>query len=119
MTECNQQSFEFEGHFSRQVTARFDGGQQTSDAGGLLLREADRRLNLLSRFAACFVDGRDPNRAFGSGDGFPAGVWHGAGLRRSQRPRATASWTLLIWSRTPCTPCTVRRRLFQFLTRQR
>ncbi len=62
MTECSQQSFEFEGHFSRQITVRFDGGQQTSDAGGLLLREADRRLNLLSRFAGCFVDGRDPKR---------------------------------------------------------
>ena len=62
MTECNQQRFEFEGHFSREVTARFDGGQQTSDAGGLLLRQTDRRLNLLSRFAACFVDGRDPKR---------------------------------------------------------
>ena len=62
MTECSQQSFEFERHFSKQLTARFNGGQQTSDAGGLLLREADRRLNLLSRFAACFVDGRDPNR---------------------------------------------------------
>jgi DDE family transposase len=62
MTECNQQSFGFEGHFSRQVTAEFDGGQQTSDGGGLLLREADRRLNLLSWFAACFVDGRDPER---------------------------------------------------------
>lgn len=62
MTECNQQSFEFEGHFSRQVTARFDGGQQTSDAGGLLLRETDRRLRLLSRFAACFADERDPAR---------------------------------------------------------
>ena len=62
MTECNQQSFEFEGHFSRKLTGRFDGGQQTSDAGGLLLRETNRRLNLLSRFAACFVDGRDPKR---------------------------------------------------------
>lgn len=62
MTECNQQSLEFEGHFSREVTGRFDGGQQTSDAGGLLLRETDRRLNLLGRFAACFVDGRDPER---------------------------------------------------------
>ncbi len=62
MTECNQGSFQFEGHFSRKVTARFDGGQQTSDAGGLLLREADRRLKLLSRFAACFVDGRDAKR---------------------------------------------------------
>jgi len=62
MTECSQPSFEFEEHFSRQVTARFDGGQQTSDAGGLLLRETDRRLNLLPRFASCFVDGRDPGR---------------------------------------------------------
>src|SRR5262245_24245226 len=62
MTECSQQSFEFEGHFSRQITARFTGGQQTSDGGALLLREVDRRLKLLSRFAACFVDRRDPKR---------------------------------------------------------
>jgi hypothetical protein len=62
MTECNQQSFEFEGHFSRQVTGQFDGGQQTSDAGGLLLRGTDRRLKLLSRFGACFADGRDASR---------------------------------------------------------
>ena len=62
MTECSQQSFGFEEHFSRQITAQFNGGQQTSDAGGLLLRETDRRLNLLSRFAACFVDGRDAGR---------------------------------------------------------
>jgi hypothetical protein len=62
MTECTQTSFEFEGHFSKQVVARFDGGRQTSDAGGLLLRETDRRLKLLSRFAACFIDGRDASR---------------------------------------------------------
>src|SRR5579871_3183805 len=62
MTECSQQSFEFERHFSRQLTARFDGGRQTSDAGGLLLRQTDRRMNLLSRFAACFMDGRDQKR---------------------------------------------------------
>ena len=34
----------------------------TSDAGGLLLRETDRHLNLLPRFAQCFLDGRDPER---------------------------------------------------------
>jgi hypothetical protein len=34
----------------------------TSDAGGLLLRETDRRLNLLPRLAQCFLDGRDPAR---------------------------------------------------------
>jgi hypothetical protein len=59
MTQCSQQSFGFEGHFYRKVTAEFDGGQQTSDAGALLLREVDRRLRLLRRFAACFIDGRN------------------------------------------------------------
>jgi hypothetical protein len=31
-----------------------------TDAGGLLLREIDRRLNLLPRLAQCFLDGRNP-----------------------------------------------------------
>jgi hypothetical protein len=44
------------------VTAQFDGGTMTSDAGGLLLREVDRKMNLLPRLAACFLDGRDPGR---------------------------------------------------------
>jgi hypothetical protein len=62
MTECTQTEFAFQAHFSRQVTGRFDGSTMTSDAGGLLLRETDRRLNLLPRLAQCFLDGRDPAR---------------------------------------------------------
>lgn len=62
MTECTQSSFEFQAHFSRMVRAQFDGGTMTSDAGGLLLRETDRRLKLLPRLAECFLDGRDPAR---------------------------------------------------------
>ncbi|HEV2581305.1 MAG TPA: IS1380 family transposase [Ktedonobacteraceae bacterium] len=62
MTECTQNSFEFQGHFSRAVRAQFDGGAMTSDAGGLLLRETDRRMNLLPRLAQCFLDGRNPAR---------------------------------------------------------
>jgi Transposase DDE domain group 1 len=62
MTECTQTSFSFQAHFRRQVSAQFDGGTMTSDAGGLLLRETDRRLKLLPRFAQCFLDGRDPER---------------------------------------------------------
>src|ERR1700688_3122927 len=58
MTECTQSTFEFAAHFSRQVVARFDGGTITTDGGGLLLRETDRRLNLLPRLAECFLDGR-------------------------------------------------------------
>jgi hypothetical protein len=60
MTECTQSGFEFEAYFSRQVVGRFDGGTITSDAGSLLLRETNRRMNLLPRLAQCFLDGRNP-----------------------------------------------------------
>jgi len=60
MTQCTQDSFEFAAHFSREVVARFDGGTMTSDGGALLLRQTDRRLNLLGRLAACFDDHRSP-----------------------------------------------------------
>ena len=60
MTECTQSQLEFTAHFSRQVVARFDGGSITTDSGGLLLRETDRRLNLLPRLAECFLDARNP-----------------------------------------------------------
>lgn len=62
MTECTQASFEFEAHFSRQVTASFDGGTLTTDGGGLLLRQVDRRLGLLKRLAGCFADCRRADR---------------------------------------------------------
>jgi hypothetical protein len=62
MTECSQTSFEFQAHFSRGVRAEFNGGTMTTDAGGLLLRETDRRLQLLPRLAGCFLDGRDAAR---------------------------------------------------------
>ncbi len=60
MTECIQSSFDLQAHGSREVVARFDGGTMTSDAGAVLLRETDRRLNLLPRLAACFEDHRQP-----------------------------------------------------------
>jgi hypothetical protein len=62
MTECIQSSFEFEGCGRREIVARFDGGTITSDGGGLLLRQTEKRLNLLPRLAACFLDGRQPER---------------------------------------------------------
>jgi hypothetical protein len=60
MTECNQESFLFTAHFSRRVEAEFSAGRVSSDGGALLLREADRRVNLLGRVAGCFMDGRAP-----------------------------------------------------------
>ena len=59
MTECNQSSFGFEGSGKRAIVARFDGGTISSDGGALLLRQTDKRLNLLPRLAECFLDGRN------------------------------------------------------------
>jgi len=58
MTECNQSSFGFEACGSREIVARFDGGTISSDGGAFLLRQTDKRLNLLPRLAECFLDGR-------------------------------------------------------------
>ena len=58
MTECNQSSFGFEGWGRREIVARFDGGTISSDGGAFLLRETDKRLNLMARLAECFLDGR-------------------------------------------------------------
>jgi len=79
MTECTQTQFVFQAHFSRQVIGQFDGSTMTSDAGGLLLRETDRRLNLLPRLAQCFLDGRDCSR-----------IQHSVGEMISQRVSALA-----------------------------
>jgi hypothetical protein len=57
-TECNQESFEFHPLNQRQVVGQFDGGAITSDAGGLLLREVEKRTGIVARFAACFRDYR-------------------------------------------------------------
>jgi Transposase DDE domain group 1 len=62
MTQCNQESFAFAAHFSRQVTAQFDGARMTTDGGALLLRQADRKIGLLRRVVAAFRDGRAPER---------------------------------------------------------
>jgi len=61
MTECNQSGFEFEACGRREIIARFDGGTISSDGGAFLLRQTDKRLNLLARMAECFLDGRNQN----------------------------------------------------------
>jgi len=60
MTECNQNEFAFAPHFSRQVSARFSERQLSTEGGALLLREADRKIGLLSRVSKCFSDHRQP-----------------------------------------------------------
>lgn len=53
---------QFSGFGSRSVLATFDGGEITSDAGALLLRETASKLDMFTRLAECFDDHRDPNR---------------------------------------------------------
>ena len=59
-TECSAEPSVFGQVEGRPVVAAFDGGALTSDAGGLLLGAADRRLKLVRRLAGCFRDARDP-----------------------------------------------------------
>ena len=59
-TECSAKLFEFEAVERRAVVAGFDGGDITSNGGGLLLGQLDRGLGLVRRFAQCFSDRRDP-----------------------------------------------------------
>ena len=60
MTECIQESFGFEAPDGRELVARFDGGTMSSDGGVLLLERTERRLDMVSRLAACFDDRRNP-----------------------------------------------------------
>jgi hypothetical protein len=61
-THCNQESLQFHPLGGREVRGRFDGGAITSDAGGLLLREVEKRTGIIAQFAACFRDHRNPER---------------------------------------------------------
>ncbi len=60
MTECIQSRLAFARAGKREVVAEFHGGAISSDGGVLLLRETDRRIQLLERFSQCFLDGRNP-----------------------------------------------------------
>ena len=61
-TQCIQEQMVFQQVGRREVIGRFDGGTISSDAGGVLLREVERRCEILKRLAGCFRDYRDPER---------------------------------------------------------
>src|SRR5437763_4498899 len=60
MTECTELRFAFATEGRRGIVAEFNGGAISSAGGALLLRETDRKLNLVERFSQCFLDGRNP-----------------------------------------------------------
>ena len=61
-TECSPDSLDFASLGGRKVTAAFDGGAMTSNAGALLLRETDLAIGLSRQAAVCFSDGRRQDR---------------------------------------------------------
>ena len=87
-TQCNAEKLAFHGLDSREVVGRFDGGEITSDAGGVLLREVEKRTGILSRMSGWFEDHRDPERIEHTVGvvGQAAGDGAVSGLRGPQRP---------------------------------
>ena len=61
-TECTSKRLKFQGLFNREVVSDFNGGNITSDAGGLLLREISRGKGIISGFSKCFKDYRNPEK---------------------------------------------------------
>ena len=61
-TQCTEGKLTFHDLDSRGVVGRFDGGEITSDAGAVVLREVEKRTRVLRRMSECFEDGRDPER---------------------------------------------------------
>ena len=60
--ECTRTKLRFQGLDGRDVVGRFDGGEITSDGGGVLLREVEHRTRILGRLSESFTDHRDPDR---------------------------------------------------------
>ena len=61
-TECSTDQLAFHALGRRTVVGRFDGGEISSDGGGLLLREVEQRTQILRRLSQCFIDHRHPAR---------------------------------------------------------
>ena len=62
MTVCTTKAIEFTRCKRRKIQANFNGGKITSDAGVLLLNQADKMINLTDRIAATANDPRDKKK---------------------------------------------------------
>ena len=62
MTNATPLPFDLPAVSRKKLTVDFDGGNQSSDAGMLLLRAAERKTGIIARLAAALPDRRDPAR---------------------------------------------------------
>jgi hypothetical protein len=62
MTDDTLLPFDLPAVCRKKLTVDFDGGTQSSDAGLLLLRQAERKLGVCRRLAEAMPDRRDPDR---------------------------------------------------------
>ena len=62
MTDDTLLPFDLPSVDRKKLTVDFDGGNQSSDGGLLLLRQAERKLGVCRRLADAMPDRRDPNR---------------------------------------------------------
>ena len=62
MTDDTPLPFDLSAVRRKKLTVDFDGGNQSSDAGLLLLRHAERKLGVCGRLADAMPDRRDPSR---------------------------------------------------------
>ena len=62
MTQTNPLPFDLPAVARKKLTVDFDGGNQSSDAGLLLLRAAEKKIGVCARLAAAMPDRRDPTR---------------------------------------------------------
>jgi DDE family transposase len=62
MAECSQLGFELPGLNGRKIEGNFQGGNVSSDAGLMLLRQVDRRLGLTKALTKRLPDGQDPDK---------------------------------------------------------
>ena len=61
-TQCILKGLKFQDLGGRKVESDFNGGDITSDAGGLLLREISLGKKVIHKFSNCFTDYRDGDR---------------------------------------------------------
>ncbi len=59
MTQCATNQLTFPYYKKRTLSVDFEGGEITSDAGLLLIRQADDRLRLVKGLTGCVRDIRD------------------------------------------------------------